>query len=129
MRYPRSRIGWLRPKWGAAVTDTVPNKTANNRLVAEKLDEVADLLKQQQANPFRINAYRDAAAYVARLPTPISDVLAEGGLKALVDLPTIGQSIAALIIEILDLSRFSAAPSARLSHLSFESDWAFPSEC
>ena len=101
MRYPRSRIGWLRPKWGAAVTDTVPIKTADNRLVAEKLDEVADLLKQQQANPFRINAYRDAAAYVARLPTPISDVLAEGGLKALVDLPTIGQSIAALIIEIL----------------------------
>ena len=29
----------------------------------------------------------------------------------------------------LDLSRFSAAPSARLSHLSFESDWAFPAQC
>ena len=29
----------------------------------------------------------------------------------------------------VDLSRFSAAPSARLSYLSFESDWAFPSEC
>ena len=28
----------------------------------------------------------------------------------------------------LDLSRFRAAPSARLSHLSFESDGAFPSQ-
>jgi regulator of replication initiation timing len=29
----------------------------------------------------------------------------------------------------LDLSRFSAAPSARLSHLWFESDGAFPAQC
>ena len=83
------------------MTDTVPIKNADNRLVAEKLNEVADLLTQQQANPFRISAYRDAAAYVARLPSPISDVLASGGPKALEALPTIGQSIAVLIIEIL----------------------------
>ena len=31
--------------------------------------------------------------------------------------------------ESLDLSRFSAAPRARLSHLSFESDRAFPAQC
>ena len=29
----------------------------------------------------------------------------------------------------VDLSRFSAAPGARLSHLSFERDWAFPAQC
>ena len=29
----------------------------------------------------------------------------------------------------VDLSRFRAAPSARLSHLSFESDRAFPAQC
>jgi|GEM_PF-4340936 len=29
----------------------------------------------------------------------------------------------------LDLSRFRAAPCARLSHFSFESDGAFPAEC
>ena len=29
----------------------------------------------------------------------------------------------------LDLSRFDAAPCARLSHLSFESDRAFPTQC
>jgi len=29
----------------------------------------------------------------------------------------------------VDLSRFSAAPNARLSHFSFESDGAFPTQC
>jgi len=29
----------------------------------------------------------------------------------------------------MDLSRFRAAPSARLSHLSFEGDRAFPAQC
>jgi hypothetical protein len=29
----------------------------------------------------------------------------------------------------VDLSRFDAAPCARLSHLSFESDRAFPTQC
>jgi hypothetical protein len=32
-------------------------------------------------------------------------------------------------IRILDLSRFDAAACARLSHLSFESDRAFPTQC
>ena len=30
---------------------------------------------------------------------------------------------------LLDLSRFSAAPSARLGHLAFEGDRAFPAQC
>ena len=34
-----------------------------------------------------------------------------------------------IFCERLDLSRFRAAPSARLSHLSFESDRAFPAQC
>ena len=38
-------------------------------------------------------------------------------------------SILNRLIELLDLSRFSAAPRARLSHLSFESDRAFPAQC
>ena len=29
----------------------------------------------------------------------------------------------------LDLSRFRAAPGARLGHLAFESDRAFPTQC
>ena len=32
-------------------------------------------------------------------------------------------------LQAMDLSRFSAAPSARLSHLPFKSDGAFPAQC
>jgi hypothetical protein len=37
--------------------------------------------------------------------------------------------VPALVWERLDLSRFRAAPSARLSRLPFESDRAFPTQC
>lgn len=73
----------------------------DNLLVAEKLDEAADLLEQQEANPFRTKAFRDAAATVADLDTPIRDTLEEGGTKGLEALPKIGPSIASAIVEIL----------------------------
>ena len=39
-------------------------------------------------------------------------------------------SLFVLLLEnALDLSRFCAAPGARLSHLPFESDRAFPAQC
>ncbi len=81
--------------------------------MAEKLAEVADLLECQKANPFRVGAYRDAAAYVARLTRPISDVLAAGGSKALEALPTIGLSIAASIIEILQTGHLGLLETLR----------------
>jgi hypothetical protein len=72
-----------------------------NTRVAEKLNAVADLLEHQNANRFRIRAYRDAAKYVAGLSQPIGNVLSVGGRRALEDMPTIGPSIAAAITEIL----------------------------
>ncbi len=38
-----------------------------NQVIAEKLRDAANLLEQQNANPFRVNAYRRAADTVARL--------------------------------------------------------------
>jgi len=38
-------------------------------------------------------------------------------------------TVLGILRSALDLSRFSAAPRARLSHLSFESDRAFPAQC
>jgi hypothetical protein len=72
-----------------------------NNTVAEKLAEVADLLDHQQANPFRVRAYRDAAAHIQGLTVPIRGVLTSGGPMALEAQPTIGPSIAAAITEIL----------------------------
>jgi DNA polymerase/3'-5' exonuclease PolX len=75
---------------------------SENRFIADKLDEVAQLLEQQNASLFRIRAYRDAASYLRGLPHPIRLDYQRGGKQGLDDLPTIGQSIAAIIAEILD---------------------------
>lgn len=80
-----------------------PNDAVSeNRFVADKLDEVARLLGQQNASLFRVRAYRDAASYLRGLPHPVRLDYLRGGKRGLDDLPTIGQSIAATIAEILD---------------------------
>lgn len=47
--------------------------------IGRRLEEVADLLEAQQANPFRIQAYRRAAANVRRLSKPLAEDLARAG--------------------------------------------------
>lgn len=78
-----------------------------NAFVAEKLREAADILVQQQANPFRINAYRRAADTIGALGEQL-DVIFEardvGGLEAL---PNIGRSLAAAIAEMLRTGRWT----------------------
>lgn len=80
----------------------IDDDLSENRFVADKLDEVAHLLDQQNGSLFRVRAYRDAASYLRGLPHPIRLDYQRGGERALDDLPTIGQSIAAAIAEILD---------------------------
>lgn len=84
-------------------TQPAPNDAqSENRFVADKLDEVAQLLDQQNASLFRVRAYRDAASYLRGLPHPVRLDYQSGGKRGLDDLPTIGPSIAATIAEILD---------------------------
>ncbi len=78
------------------------NTLSENRFIAGKLDEVAQLLEQQNASLFRVRAYRDAASYLRELPHPVRLDYERGGKRGLDDLPTIGQSIATSIAEILD---------------------------
>lgn len=73
-----------------------------NRFVANKLAEVADLLDQQNASHFRVRAYRDAADYVAALSKAIGLIYEQEGRKGLEALPTIGASIANAIIELIE---------------------------
>lgn len=79
--------------------------TANPR-VARMLREVADLLEQQGANPFRVNAYRRAARTVDTLGEDIGEIAARGP-DALIDLPGIGRSLASAILEILRTGRWA----------------------
>lgn len=71
-----------------------------NVQIVEQLREIAYLLEQQEANTFRINAYRHAADCVERLKQDLQDVLLQQGTKGLVALPGIGSGIARTIYEI-----------------------------
>jgi putative hydrolase len=78
----------------------------DNQAIAEKLLELADLLEQQNANPFRVSAYRRAAKTVAAHPEPLSELAEREGTEGLDQLPTIGRSIALAIQEMLRSGRW-----------------------
>lgn len=65
-----------------------------NREIAQKLREVALLLDEQGANPFRIQAYRRAAVTLDKLEIPVSQIVRESGTEGLDKLPAIGVSLA-----------------------------------
>jgi hypothetical protein len=71
-----------------------------NARMASRLEEVAGLLEQQGANPFRVRAYRRGAESLRRLPERVTDVLAAGGLPALEELPGIGEGLARSIRDL-----------------------------
>jgi DNA polymerase (family X) len=81
------------------------SQAARNEDVSQALEEVAELLASQQANPFRAMAYRRAADTVRRFERPVADVLAAGGVPALTQLPGIGESLARAIAEIVESGR------------------------
>jgi putative hydrolase len=78
----------------------------DNQAIADKLLEIADLLEQQNANPFRVNAYRKAARTVSAHPEPIAALAEREGTEGLDRLPTIGRSIALAIQEMLRTGRW-----------------------
>jgi DNA polymerase (family 10) len=68
--------------------------------VAERLTEIAALLEQQGANPFRVRAYGAAADVLRSLKTPIAELLRSEGLPALTRLPGVGESLARTIEQL-----------------------------
>src|SRR3989442_12256038 len=67
--------------------------------IARLFDEVAALLEIQDANPFRVRAYRNAARTIRDFPEPIAD-LVQAGAKDLTDIPGIGEDLAGKITDI-----------------------------
>lgn len=77
----------------------------DNLEIAAVLDELADLLEIQGANPFRIRAYRNAVRTVRDLSQSLADMVADG--KDLTELPTIGKDIAGYIVDLLTTGRLA----------------------
>jgi len=79
----------------------------SNQAIASMLLEVAGLLETQSANPFRIAAYRHAAAIVSGLPQPAGMIFGEEGLEGFTRLRGIGESLSASIEEIVRTGRLA----------------------
>lgn len=76
-----------------------------NTQVAGRLEEVASVLEDQNANPYRVRSYRRAAETLRRLERPVAEVLAERGLPGLQAFPGIGESLARSIRDIVVTGR------------------------
>lgn len=76
-----------------------------NAHVAARLEEAADLLELQEANQFRVQAYRNAAQTIRALQRSVTDVLHEEGLEGLDRLPAIGPALALAISGIVTTGR------------------------
>jgi len=72
----------------------------NNTQIADVFDQVADLLEFQNANPFRVRAYRNAARLIRDLAEPLSGVLADPG-RRLTDFKGIGPDLADKIATLI----------------------------
>ncbi len=77
-----------------------------NWRVASALREAAELLKIQNASPFRSLAYLKAAATIESLPEDIT-VIAGRGIEALEAIPNIGTAIGTAILELTSTGRWS----------------------
>lgn len=78
------------------MSPTLPNAT-----VARKLEEVAWLLEEQGSNPYRVQAYRQAADMLRRLHQSVADIVECEGVEGLRRLPGIGESLARSIRELV----------------------------
>lgn len=72
-----------------------------NTDVARIFDQLADLLEIQEANPFRVRAYRNAARTIGNLSDAVSDIIGDA-TRNLEDLPGIGKDLAAKIETIVE---------------------------
>jgi DNA polymerase (family X) len=87
-----------------------------NEDIAGRLDEVAQILAEQGANRFRVQAYHQAAAVLRGLGRPVSEIFAEEGLAGLEQLPGVGTSIARAIRDLLQHGRLAMLDRLRGEH-------------
>ncbi|MCP4190951.1 MAG: DNA polymerase/3'-5' exonuclease PolX [Planctomycetaceae bacterium] len=66
----------------------------NNVKIADKFDQIADLLEFKSANPFRVRAYRRGARTIRDLSEPIAAILSDDERK-LTDIDGIGKDLSA----------------------------------
>jgi Helix-hairpin-helix domain len=84
-----------------------PFDLPQNAGLAARLRDFAELLRQQEADGFRTAAYNHAADTIEKLDRPIAAIFTTKGREGLVALPSIGQSIASALVEMLTTGRWA----------------------
>ena len=79
--------------------------TDSNNTLANLFLSMAELLKRNGENPYRIRAYRRAADTIANLESPIAEVAQAGELRTL---PGIGKDLEAKIREFVETGAIKA---------------------
>lgn len=98
----------------------------HNVEIGRRLEEVADLLEAQKANPFRVQAYRRAAESVRRLSTPLAKIWHEQGDQGLRAVSGVGERLGTALrtlittgrLPMLDRLRGETDPVALLESVS-----------
>jgi DNA polymerase (family 10) len=89
----------------------------SNAGIADRLDDVANILEEQAANQYRVQAWRTGASTIRHHSRPVADVLREEGLEGLDRLAGIGPALARAVRELAETGRL-----ATLERLRGESD-------
>ncbi len=84
-----------------------------NAAVAARLEEVANLLAAQEANPYRVNAYCRAATTVRQQERPLNEIVAQQGIAGLDTLPGIGKRLAERLYDDLGLHSLELGTTRR----------------
>jgi DNA polymerase/3'-5' exonuclease PolX len=95
---PPARRQSLQPALPGMEPQELEHPTVTNRQIAEVLSDIADLLEQQNGNPYRIQAYRNAARGVLDLQEAAADILARGER---LPIPGLGSRLRAHIAELV----------------------------
>ncbi len=78
----------------------------DNRSIAKRLLDHASYLEGQDANIYRVRAYRQAADTILGLDRPVADLVAEKGRQGLEELPGIGPHISFAIDSLVRTGEF-----------------------
>jgi DNA polymerase (family X) len=70
-----------------------------NADIAQVLDRIAELLEYENANPFRVRAYREGAQTIRNTDHPVADYIKHDQIDKLDALPNIGSGITAVVGE------------------------------
>lgn len=82
-----------------------PMRPISNDEIADVLERIGDLMEAQGGDRFRIRAYRNAAGRVRGHAEPLVELVEREGHAGLVRLPSIGDSLARLVEELVHTGR------------------------